>query len=137
MTSWLTLLVSSTIYMGLAIVATYEFGSSLQHSILDSVDEQEHMTSSYLIRFSYLLGLLLHIPFVFFSGKESVLIMIDETWNRTLSTEIQKKIELNDGEIGKNPSTVIDNMSDALYYSGTTFAILLCVVLAILIEDPS
>jgi hypothetical protein len=40
-----------------------------------------------------MLGLVCHIPFVFFAGKESFLILIEETWNKSLSKQIESNIE--------------------------------------------
>jgi sodium-coupled neutral amino acid transporter 11 len=65
------------IYISLGILAIYMFGSQLSESVLDNVDL---MTSaaSYIIRVLFLIVLACHIPYIFYSGKESLLIIVDE-----------------------------------------------------------
>jgi len=75
--------------MVLSVVACYEFGSSMTKSLIDVVSMQT-TKSSYIIRSLYLLGLLCHVPFVFFGAKLSFLVIIEELWNRTLTTNIDK-----------------------------------------------
>jgi len=58
-------------------------------SLIDIVSKQTTL-SSYLIRSLYLLGLLCHIPFVFFGAKLSFLVIIEELLNRTLTSNIDK-----------------------------------------------
>jgi hypothetical protein len=45
-----------------------------------------------IIEVAYLTGFVCHIPYVFFSGKESFLIMFDEIFTRRLSTSIEKSL---------------------------------------------
>ena len=75
--------------MALSIIAIYEFGPAMHHTLLKNIEEQTGIGSSYFIRGTYMLGLVCHIPFVFFAGKESFLILIEETWNKTLSKHIE------------------------------------------------
>jgi len=65
------------IYVSLGILAIYMFGSQLSDSILDNLDEMTSATS-YIIRVMFLIVLTCHIPYVFYSGKESLLIIVDE-----------------------------------------------------------
>jgi hypothetical protein len=88
MTCFYSLILITIFYMSLSVVTSYEFGSSLKHSVLDSIDEQTKLDSSLLIRCAYLVGLVCHIPFMFFSAKESFLVIVAETWDKTLSRKI-------------------------------------------------
>ena len=77
--------------MTLGIVSIYMFGSTLKTNVLGNVGL---MTSgaSYIIRVSFSIVLACHIPFIFFSGKESLLIIIDELRNRTMSAALEKTL---------------------------------------------
>ena len=68
-----------TVYITLGIVCLYDFGSSLHSNVLDNIDEENGNTISFIVRFAFLLVLACHIPYIFFSGKESLLIIILET----------------------------------------------------------
>ena len=65
------------VYISLGIISVYLFGSDLNESVLDNINAETNV-SSYIIRFSFLLVLACHIPYLFFSGKESICIIVDE-----------------------------------------------------------
>ena len=65
------------IYVSLAITSIYKFGGTIFESVLDNVDEETNF-ESYIIRVSFLLVIACHVPYVFFSGKESLCILVDE-----------------------------------------------------------
>jgi len=57
--------------------------------VLDNIDKEVNW-SSYVIRSAFLIVLACHIPYIFFSGKESLLIMIEETRDRSMSTALEQ-----------------------------------------------
>ena len=147
----------SIVYLTLACVATYEFGANLTGSVLDVVGQQRHMSSSYIIRSGYLIGLVCHIPFLFFAGKESFLTLIAESWNKSLSTSIENGLKEHEkkhlNQTGSPPSgaslnpdpevendvqrkSVIESMDPYTYFIGTSILIGVCVLGAITIPDP-
>lgn len=80
------------IYVLLGIISVYLFGSTIDESVLVNVDE-ETSPSSYVIRFSFLLVLACHIPYIFYSGKESLCIIVDELKRNSTSLALSKKLE--------------------------------------------
>mmetsp|Transcript_12460 Transcript_12460/g.17227 ORF Transcript_12460/g.17227 Transcript_12460/m.17227 type:complete len:165 (+) Transcript_12460:814-1308(+) len=82
---------SFTLYCSLGILSLYMFGSNIEANVLHNVDEESN-TSSYIIRFTFLVVLACHIPYIFFFGKEGLLIFIDECLNKSMSKELDQKI---------------------------------------------
>ena len=80
------------VYVTLGIVSIYSFGTALDTNVLDNVDEETN-TASYIIRFAFLIVLACHIPYIFFTGKESILIMIDETRKKSMSEALELKYQ--------------------------------------------
>ena len=76
------------------------FGSNTgtESSILKNVgkecNDDECPWESILLRSMFLLILACHIPFVFFSGKEAMLIMIDEINRKSISKALQHKLNI-------------------------------------------
>jgi hypothetical protein len=78
------------IYIYVGIVCLYEFGSALTANVLNNVNMEIGSSISYIIRFAFLLVLACHIPYIFFTGKESLLIIILEAYDCTMSKTIEK-----------------------------------------------
>jgi hypothetical protein len=63
-------------------------GTGDEQTILDSLSTQcdPHCPwQSYVLRFMFLVVLACHIPFIFFFGKEGLLIIVDELDRKTIS----------------------------------------------------
>ena len=60
------------------------FGRTVDENVMNNVDEMKNF-ASFVIRVSFLVVLGCHIPYVYFSGKESLLIMIDEFRFKSMS----------------------------------------------------
>jgi amino acid permease len=83
---------SFCIYVTLGIIAVYMFGSNIQNSVLDNVNEMT-TASSYIIRGAFLIVLACHIPYIFYSGKESMLIMIDEFRSKSMTQALELTLQ--------------------------------------------
>lgn len=93
----ISLVFSLSIYTFLAICAVLMFGGTIDIMGADMLknvnDEGKDIYESYVLRFLFIIVLACHIPFIFFSGKESLLIMIDELDRRSISTTLEKRIK--------------------------------------------
>jgi hypothetical protein len=82
------------LYITLSVISLYTFGSSVGNgdtsTILHNLGNECSNNStcpweSTVLRFMFLIVLACHIPFAFFSGKESLLIVIDEIDRKSIS----------------------------------------------------
>lgn len=60
------------IYMAVAFISLYSFGTSIKGDVLHNVEEVKEW-ESYVLRAIFLIVISTHTPFIFFIGKESVL----------------------------------------------------------------
>ena len=84
------------IYTFLAIFCFFLFGGSLDEGsdVMDNINsEGKDYWESFILRFLFLIVLACHIPFIFFSGKEALLIMIDEFNNQSISSALEIRIK--------------------------------------------
>ena len=70
----------------------FVYGSQLEENVHLNVGNMKGRWESYLLRIIFLIVLGCHVPFIFFSGKESVLIFIDEIQRNSISKALQEKI---------------------------------------------
>jgi amino acid permease len=83
-----------TIYIGVAICGLLLFGDTLQSSVLINFGEirtpngkPEWMSA--IIQAAFIILLMCHIPFIFFAGKEALLIMVDELDRASISDQLE------------------------------------------------
>lgn len=78
----LALGMSMIIYISLSILSIYTFGSRLEADVIVNVsNELNHQWESITLRVAFAIVIICHILYLFFSGKEAMLIIIDE-WDR-------------------------------------------------------
>lgn len=53
----------------------------------------QNSISSYVVRFTFIVVLMCHIPYIFLFGKESLLIFIDEIRRRSMSEALDLTIQ--------------------------------------------
>lgn len=68
------------------------FGSAIHSNVLDNIGEESRVWESYILRVAFLIVIGCHIPFVFFAGKESLLVIIDEIDRKSVSQALEEII---------------------------------------------
>ena len=87
------------IYTFLSVVCVLLFGGGVRLStnIMDCVNKEyaidPNRWESFVLQFLFMIVLACHIPFIFFSGKESLCIIIDEIDRKSISTTLDERIE--------------------------------------------
>ena len=105
------LLGTVVIYLIVGITCVYDFGDSLTSNVLDEVDEEKGAVISYIIRVSFLLVLACHIPYIFFTGKESTIIVVVETFDGTMSAALETlKVQEDMGSVLATASSIKSSM---------------------------
>lgn len=85
----LALGLAMAIYIALSILSIYTFGSLLKPDVINNVGEEiNHEWESVTLRVAFAIVIICHIPYVFFSGKESFLILVDEWDRRSISQDL-------------------------------------------------
>lgn len=79
------LLLAMIIYIILSVLSLYTFGSQVRPDIMDNVGDGKHVWESVTLRVAFFIVIICHIPFVFFSSKEALLIIIDELDRKSIS----------------------------------------------------
>jgi hypothetical protein len=90
-TSGLT--VTFSLYITMGILSIFLFGQAIESSVMTNVNNDEHNSAaSYILRVCFAIVLACHIPFLFFSGKEAVLIIVDEYQRESISRALIGKL---------------------------------------------
>jgi len=67
------------IYIGVGIVGLLAFGDDIKGDIMINISEQLNKPlSNYVLMTMFMIIAAMHIPIVFFIGKEAILIIVDE-----------------------------------------------------------
>ena len=92
---------TAVIYFTLSIVSIYMFGTGLETQVLLNIGRARTITDdkpfweAYIVQISFSVVLLCHIPFIFTSGKEGLLIIIDELLRKSISNALWHKLQGN------------------------------------------
>ena len=73
------------------------FGDDLKSSVLLNIgsaktDNDSYFWEAIIVQISFMIVLVCHIPFIFFSGKEALCIMIDEIQRKSISSALWHKL---------------------------------------------
>ena len=84
---------SMFLYTTVSFISIYMFGSSVSKgNILANVAEEKGEWVSYALRAAFLIVIGCHIPFLFFSGKESLLTIVDEIQRKSFSKLLEIQV---------------------------------------------
>ena len=100
----IALIFTCFIYLSVSIISILLFEGQLQSSVLINIGnikspDDKPFWESTVIQISFMIVLICHIPFIFFAGKESVCIIVDELNRKSISKVLEFKLQ-----IDKKPS---------------------------------
>lgn len=102
---------TACLYFSVALVSIFMFGDCLQSSVLINIGAETPANwESYVVRVAFMIVLACHIPFIFYMGKEGLLIMVDEHMRQSISSALVLKLQANqtysmkDGAITEPPN---------------------------------
>ena len=92
---------TSMIYLSVSLICLFMFGASLQGSVLLNIGNAHTADDgiyweALIVQISFMIVLVCHVPFIFFSGKEALCIMIDEIQRKSISSALWHKLQAND-----------------------------------------
>lgn len=131
--------------MPVSFIVVYKYGA-LQSDFFTNMDNATSW-EAYVIKIAFMIVIGCHIPFMFFCAKESFLCMIDEairkSTSKSMETQTYNKMSTQfslsrrgDSEEHHNKNTYfIFTMNPWLYYCGTIFIYIVCVILGIFINN--
>lgn len=98
-TNLLGLLLTATIYISVSLICLFMFGSDLESSVLLNIGAPPVgggvFWEAIVCQVAFMIVLVCHIPFIFFSGKEALCIMIDEIQRKSISNALWHKLQVN------------------------------------------
>mmetsp|Transcript_34842 Transcript_34842/g.25168 ORF Transcript_34842/g.25168 Transcript_34842/m.25168 type:complete len:110 (+) Transcript_34842:776-1105(+) len=86
----LAIVMCSLVYIILGFAGLSIFGSSVTSNILTDLAETNNIVLSYTLRIIFVFVVLFHMPFIFYSGKESFLIVFDELDRKSLTKVLEE-----------------------------------------------
>lgn len=129
----IAMLMTVMIYTTTSLLSVYLFGSSMDTNVLVNVAAEGVNWGSVFVRVAFAIVLACHIPYVFFYGKEAVLIVVDEVINHSTSAELQKKKRAIEELPEQEPAYL--SMNKILYTCLTVALYSLTILGAVLVPD--
>ena len=88
------------IYFAVGIICTLMYGEHLESSVLLNIGMQRYgdnksFWEAYICQIGFMLVLMCHIPFIFFSGKEALVNVVDEIRRKSISNALWHKLQGN------------------------------------------
>jgi len=100
------LILTCCIYCAVALISVAMFGADTTSLVLDDIglavnDAGKSFWEGYVTQFSFIILLACHIPFIFFAGKEGVLVIIDELDRKSISSTLWLKLHATNEHFAK------------------------------------
>ena len=125
--NWYGAIVTGLFYILFAITSVFMFGKNLDMMILNNIGAARTpdggaFWEALILQIAFAAMLLCHTPFVFCSGKEALLIVIDEVMRRSISNALWHKLQNNEyfreqtkGKIPPNPVLAIPGETEPYF----------------------
>ena len=125
--NWYGAIVTGVFYIIFAVASVFMFGRGVDMMILNNIGSARTpdggaFWEAIIVQISFAVVLLCHTPFVFCSGKEALLIVIDEVMRRSISNALWHKLQNNQhfqeqtkGKIPPNPVLAIPGETEPYF----------------------
>jgi len=96
----LVVIFSQLIYLPVAFACIYLFGNKIEINFFTNLGSVVEVTwHTYVLRCIFIVIIACHVPYVFFAGKESFLVLIEETTNKTISSALATGTQIKGSQI--------------------------------------
>lgn len=129
----LAMVLTCVLYLAVGVMAIHIFGTDLKSNLMLSIESIGPL--ALLMQVTFLLLLICHIPFVFICAKEGTCIVADEFINGTLTKAISSITKETTNEVKAVEAQIIIDMDNRVYYGVTVMLYIVCLLLAIKIDN--
>lgn len=104
---------TGSIYFAVGVICSLSFAPHIESSILLNIGDARHKDDpnkgfweAYICQITFMMVLMCHIPFIYFTGKQAMLTVFDEVMRKSISNALWHKLQANahfSSQVGEEP----------------------------------
>lgn len=127
------------LYIVMGIVGSLMFGYKVQVDIFQNINDNGHVLLDLFLEITFAIILAIHIIYIFYAAKETLLVMWDETSRRSISKDLEVRQSLrslgSNFMASQNSELAYKDMNQLEYILLSVGSFLLIIIASIFMED--
>jgi len=126
------------LYIAMGMMGSFLFGYKVQVDVFQNINESGHVFLDIILESTFIVILAMHVPYIFYAVKETLLVMWDETDRRSISADLEVRKSLR--SLGKesfmsSSDLAYKDMNPTEYNILTIGSFVIIIVASIFMED--